>query len=193
MKTNILLKFAAIVGAVTTAVVALADDHQTYTYRLQTNVTGSIVPITRTLRGPHPFDQAWDSLSEAQKASLRDEYNDLGAEDEPPFPLRGLSVLYEHVFRVYDKKVDKRVAEYATPVEVLISVGPDGKVDAVQFLRGPQESSVRDLVGALIAEVPFKPGTRQGRPVRMDYLVEIDLGMCADQITHETATPRCRG
>jgi len=136
-------------------------------YRIAEPVTGSLVPQDIIL-SPAPFDGRYDELTPAQKAVLADDYENMPAGDEPPYPLYGLRHMIKPVVRY---------AAAAAPVGPLVAsvvVDSQGKPGAVTVYRSPDPQLSR-LVAAALSFESFKPAVCHGQPCRMDYVLRLDF------------------
>src|SRR5436190_12970884 len=83
--------------------VQAADDAGVFTFRGRPYApTGSRVTRRMTWTGPLPFDRAYGDLTPGQIAYIRDQYDKIEADEEPPFPLDGLHVIFD----AFDLAVD---------------------------------------------------------------------------------------
>ena len=163
----------------TLPLIALADaPAEVFEYRIHKDTTGTSLGYTRTVHGPYPFDKTYAELSPAQQAHLKDEYDDLGPNDEPPFPANGLGEVESRMFRMIDKLPDAN-PDFMGKILALLRVEPNGSVSAVSFYKGPDNGAMRNLIAGVLMQVPFKPGMRAGKAVPMDYLFEAGISECS--------------
>jgi len=158
--------FALAAGAIVLVPSAAAGADE-MPYRITDNITGSLVPQAIILSAA-PFDGRYDELTAAQKAALADDYENMPAGDEPPYPRNGLRHMIKPVVRY---------ADTAAPVGKLVAsvvVDSAGKPGAVTIYRSPDPEVAR-LVAAALSFESFKPAVCHGQPCRMDYVLRLDF------------------
>jgi len=115
-----------------------------------------------------PFDGRYAELSPQQKAALADDYQNLPAGDEPPYPLYGL----RHMIRPLVQYAD--VAGPVGPLVASVVVDSQGKPGAVTIYRSPDPEVARIVAAALSFE-KFKPAVCHGQPCKMDYVLRLEF------------------
>jgi len=136
-------------------------------YRITDSITGSLVPQDIILSAL-PFDGRYADLTPEQKAVLANDYENLPAGDEPPYPLYGLRHMIKPLVRY---------ADMAAPVGSLVAsvvVDSQGKAGAVTVYKSP-DTEVARLVAAALSFETFKPGMCHGQPCRMEYVLRLDF------------------
>ncbi|MCK9687099.1 hypothetical protein [Scleromatobacter humisilvae] len=136
-------------------------------YRISDVITGSLVPQD-IIRSATPFDGRYGDLTPQQKAALADDYENLPAGDEPPYPLYGLRHMIKSVVRY---------ADTAGPVGPLVAgvvVDSQGRAGEVTVYRAPDAETARIIAAALSLE-PYKPAVCHGQPCKMTYLLRLDF------------------
>ena len=134
-------------------------------YHVTDTIVGSVVPQV-IINGPVPFDSTYAGLTAGQKAVLNQDYENLAAGDEPPYPLYGVRHLIQPLISY---------AETYSPIGPMIaSVEVDSKGDAVavKVYRSPDPEMARILSGAMALE-KYKPASCQGKPCRMEYVLRL--------------------
>ena len=136
-------------------------------YRITDSITGSLVPQAIIL-SPLPFDGRFADLTAEQKAVLANDYENLPAGDEPPYPLYGMRHMIKPVVRY---------ADTAAPVGSLVAsvvVDSQGKPGEVTVYKSP-DAEVARLVAAALSFESFKPALCHGQPCRMEYVLRLDF------------------
>jgi len=154
-----------VAAAVPFTVQAATDDARQY--HVKDVLAGSVL-AQAIINGPVPFDSTYAELTPEQKAVLFQEYESLSLGDEPPFPLYGV----RHAIRPLIP-----FAETWNPVGPLVaSVDVDSKGDAiaVTVYKSP-DPQLTHLVSSALALEKYKPGTCQGQPCRMQYVLRLDF------------------
>lgn len=133
--------------------------------------TGSNVTRRLNWTGKLPFDRTYAELSAAQKAEIRDQYNGLAASEEPPFPQGGLRA----IFRLVDESLDPTTPRLSPgSLLVVAKVDARGDVQGVNVYKAPNPF-IQTAVSQALLKTPFKPASRDGAPVAMDFLLSADL------------------
>ena len=134
-------------------------------YHVSDIIVGSVVPQA-IINGPVPFDSTYAGLTQGQKAVLNQDYENLAAGDEPPYPLYGVRHLIQPLISY---------AETYAPIGPMVaSVEVDSKGDAVavKMYRSPDPEMSKILSGAMAFE-KYKPASCQGKPCRMEYVLRL--------------------
>lgn len=142
---RILLLAAAIAGIVPHAVAA------DYVLRQSQPATGSNVRKV-LLRSAIPFDKNWSQLSPAEQQVVRDNYEGLAADAEPPFPIDGFIPVIREM---------ERTEKYADTGTLLIVVDVDaaGVATDGRTLATP-DSAMASALLRVAMQMKFKPGKK---------------------------------
>ena len=148
-------------------VAPLAAADSTYAYHVTDVIVGSAVPQA-VLNGPVPFDKTYAALTPAQKAVLNQDYENLAAGDEPPFPRYGVRHLIQPLMPY--------IETYGPVGPVVASVEVDAKGDAkvVKVFESPDPQLTRILGGAMALE-KYKPATCHGEPCQTAYVLRMEI------------------
>ncbi len=151
---------------------ALADEEGTFRFRgADFMATGSHVERHLTWSARLPFDKTFAELSAAQVAYIRDQYDGLAPDEEPPYPQEGMQA----IFRLVDKSADQIIGRSDKgPLVAVAKVDDRGVVTSVAVFKTPG-ASVTAAISYALMNTPFKPARRNGAPVAMDYVVRVDL------------------
>lgn len=148
-----------------------AQDSPRYTLKERQPMTGSFIP-RKTVTWSIPLDKTYDQLTPEQKASLRSQYVDMKAEDEPPFPAEGLGRMFE-VMQEGTKKIRGGVRG---ELYLIVHVSGTGEATSVEILRSPDERWGRFAAGVAML-TKYKPGICSGTPCAMEYQIRVQIGM----------------
>ena len=134
------------------------------TYPLQAPRSLEDGAITRYISkgSPIPLHKRYAELSAAERAVLKQNWQPMPEDDEPPFPLRGLRPVHEGMARV------QRHLLVEGDVSLIASVNALGEVTEVKAVGGPS----RDLINAaasVLFDTKFKPAVCGGQPCAMQY------------------------
>lgn len=136
-------------------------------YRISDTITGSLVP-QEIIRSAAPFDGRYSELTPEQKAALANDYENLPAGDEPPYPLYGLRHMIKPVVRYAD------LAGPVGPLVASVVVDSQGRPGEVTVYRSPDAETTR-LVAAALSFEQFKPAVCHGQPCKMAYVLRLDF------------------
>jgi hypothetical protein len=143
---------------------ALAAD---YVLRQVQPSTGSNVRKV-LLRSAIPFDKSWSQLSPAEQQVVRDNYDGLPVDAEPPFPLDGLIPVIREM---------ERIEKYADTGTLLIVVDVDAAGEATdgRTLATP-DSAMASALLRVAMQMKYKPGRKDGQPAAMKFPLRFEVG-----------------
>ncbi|MES2901722.1 MAG: hypothetical protein V4723_18500 [Pseudomonadota bacterium] len=115
-----------------------------------------------------PPDKNYADLTEAQKNLVKANYENLGPDDEPPYPVGGVLTLYKTISDVgiYWKAVGE--------IELIATVSPEGNVTAVSAFKTP-DIRMTEYAAKILAVQKFKPAMCKGVPCVMDFPLKLNL------------------
>ena len=109
-----------------------------------------------------PLNRSYAQLTPDEKALIRAWYQDMPAEDEPPFPRNGLYPVMNAV-----SEGQRRVLT-AGDLFLMATVNGRGEVEEVKAF-GDADPTLVDFVSRVVMQTPFKPAVCSGQPCRMDF------------------------
>jgi hypothetical protein len=115
-----------------------------------------------------PFDKRYAELSTAQRELLKRQYERMGANDEPPFPLNGLGPIYKALSDAQAKLMVQG------PMTLFVDVDSTGQATAVSVLKSPDPAMTKYAVAVLMQE-QYKPAICDGAPCRMQFPFRMDF------------------
>jgi len=115
-----------------------------------------------------PFDKPYEKLTAAEKNLVRSKYENLGPNDEPPYPLDGMRAISEDVVKVQKRVLANGRFQAAARVET------DGHASKVSIYALPDER-VKEILSWILLKTKYKPGKCNGKPCAMDFLVDFNL------------------
>ena len=119
-------------------------------------------------RGHIPYDKTYEELSPQQKAIVRARYENLGENDEPPYPKEGLGKVLDVVATIQHK------ALIEGEMDLIVRIDEHGKPQSVAVYKTP-DPKVSNAVGSALMFLDYKPGICAGRPCAMDYRFDFDF------------------
>jgi hypothetical protein len=115
-----------------------------------------------------PFDKTWAELTPQQKDIVRDDYESLGPDDEPPFPLHGLREAVTPLVR----QAVTQGAQGKLVASVIVDSEGHGRDVSVYKTPGPDMTT---LVARLLAAEQYKPASCKGQPCSMPFVLRLEF------------------
>jgi hypothetical protein len=108
-------------------------------------------------------------LSDEQKAILASRYENLGVQDEPPFPADGLAPIMRLLSQAQQKLL------VSGSLYLIVDVGADGNAREVKAIGSPSPE-MTNFAASVLALAKYKPGVCAGQPCRMQFpfVIEFD-------------------
>ena len=131
-------------------------------------VTGTMIERPVVRGALIPLDKSYAELSPEQQSMVKANYGNLGASDEPPYPLNGL------------KSISQRIANADVSANVdgelvmKVDVSSSGDATTVTTVHTPNPSIARVAAIALQRE-KYKPGICRGQPCAMPFVYRVQL------------------
>ena len=137
------------------------------TYFIKQPVIGSMLsrPV---VSGIIPFDKTYGDLTPDQKTVLRQEYQSLGADDEPPFPQHALKRLVTPIFK------EAGADHVDGKLEAAVEVDSTGSARTVSIYKSP-DPKISQIATAELMQEQYKPARCKGQPCDMTFILKIDL------------------
>jgi len=129
--------------------------------------TGTLIPSIDA-RSPLPFNKRYVALSDKQKDIVRAKYENLGVNDTPPFPARGLKSIYEPVISA-NKSLGK-----VGKLELIATVDEEGYVGKIIVKETPSKALSNRAIRSL-RSVKFDAASCDGDPCEMTFPMEINF------------------
>ena len=145
-----------------------ADAPETYGIKEAVSSTGSVIRRD-VVSGNVPFDKRYDQMTPEQRQHVKDWYEKMAPEDEPPFPADGLAPLM--------KALQKAATTYRVsgPLALVADIAPDGTPRKVDVLRAPDDPQFRQAAAALLMTTRYKPAVCGGRACAMGFPLEATI------------------
>ena len=115
-----------------------------------------------------PIDKSYAELSPEQQSMVKANYGNLGASDEPPYPLNGL------------KQISQRIANSEVSASVdgelvmQVDVSSSGDATAVTTVHSPNANIAR-LAAIALQREKYKPAICRGQPCAMPFMYHVEL------------------
>lgn len=116
-----------------------------------------------------PLDRSWRQLSSSETEQVRNQYLDLRAHEEPPFPAGGLRQLASEL------GVLQRQQNLRGELHAVISVDASGRATAVSWQMAPDQGAVAGL-DAILSRTVFEPATCAHSACAMEFPLHVEFG-----------------
>ncbi len=145
----------------------LAAEAEQFTIRDAMPALGTHIRSSRFVLEVPPA-KAYADLTEQQKDKVKAKYHAMGAGDEPPYPLGGVSDLFTVLSEV------QHYWKARGELDMVATVKADGRVSAVSVFKTPDHRMTQYLA-QILAVQKFKPALCNGVPCEMDYPIRITM------------------
>jgi hypothetical protein len=142
-------------------------------FTLRDTFVGSMIP-SDIASSALPFDKTWAELTPQQKDIVRADYESMPAEDEPPYPEKGLKRI------VWSVAKRAEVTGDTGKVIAAVTVDGEGKARDVTVYKSPSPE-ITSLVTANLVTETFKPARCRGQPCTMAFVLRVELLQAAVQ------------
>lgn len=136
-------------------------------YTLKGDTQGSRIPSIDA-KSTIPFNKRFNSLTIEQQNLVKAKFEELGANDSPPFPTRGLRAVYKTVIQANKNYGDN------SPLKVTATVDKKGRVSEVVV----HNNTNRELVSYIernLQYAKFDAARCNGVACEMDFPIEISF------------------
>lgn len=121
-------------------------------------ISGSVIPL----------DKRYAELTVEQQRLFKSQYEEMDADDEPPFPAEGLRRIYQ---RIGDAQ--QKLGVFG-PLSAAVQVDSAGQATSVQVFRSPDPGMTQVVAMILMLEA-YKPARCAGQPCAMQFPVRLDF------------------
>lgn len=115
-------------------------------------ITGSNVPVNKR----------YNEFTAEEKAVMKTYYQNMGPEDEPPFPEDGLRPIYSVI-----KQVQAKLLETGD-LTIFVSIDANGAPVEVEILQSPSEEMTK-FVSSILMFAKYKPAICNGQRCAMQF------------------------
>jgi hypothetical protein len=131
-----------------------------YTLKQEQPSVGTSLKRDIVTGGRVPFEKRYADLTPEQQAIVKSQYEQMGPNDEPPYPADGLGPVYK-LFSLVQERTHA-TGYYSIAVEI----DSQGKPTAVSFLKADHEDVAKLLAQAALIQ-KYKPALCNGTPCAM--------------------------
>lgn len=115
-----------------------------------------------------PFHKRYEELSLKQQNLVKAKFDNLGVNDIPPFPLKGLKSVYQPIVKANKKFPGSE------SIKVMLQITSEGDVKNVQVKNSQNRNLIRYLEKSL-SKVDFEAAQCNGAACDMQFPVEISF------------------
>lgn len=117
-----------------------------------------------------PLDLNYNEMNEEQRAFVRSSYDDLKADEHPPYPTHGIGDLMLNIKKAIDSYRVRSGEIFAVAL-----IGSDGKVKDAAVYSSPNKK-IAEFIVKLLYTTEFDPATCGGKNCAMEYPLEFTIG-----------------
>ena len=157
-----LVTIGAIISASVTSVHALPADSL---YTITINQHGSFIPFYQA-KSAVDFKSSYADLSDEQKNTVRNKFDNLGITDTPPYPSNGSGDLYRPLLEIGAQR------GYKGKLIMNATIDLDGKVSATEVIESPNKYFSQKAI-KIVNNTKFDAGFCGQAKCVMSYPIEI--------------------
>jgi hypothetical protein len=164
------LALAGVTLVVSAVFAEQTNDKTQYTIKQDRPSLGTSMKKVIVFTGTIPLDKTYDQLTTEEQNTLKENYENMPAGDEPPFPLSGLMPIYKAIGRAHE---DLRL-KYKGKLVMYVLVDSEGNPKSVSVETSPFPSITQATAYVLMLQ-KFKPAVCSGKPCSMQFPVTAEL------------------
>jgi hypothetical protein len=115
-----------------------------------------------------PYDKTYTQLSDEDKHMLRSLYENMGPDDEPPFPLRGYKAIFKALSVIQQKML------VSGKLDIAVIVDANGEGTSVKIYSSPDPEIAR-VVATLMMIEKYKPAMCSGQPCEQEFPLKVNF------------------
>jgi hypothetical protein len=162
------LRFVPVLGAVLALSTCLACA-QEYRMKEEDSRTGTLLKRDNATLSLPP-DKTYAELSDTDKARLRSQYENMGPDDEPPFPARGYRTLVRAMSAVQER------LQVAGAVDMGVIVGADGRASEIK-VYGSSDPQLTTVIANVLVLEKYKPALCRGTPCVQEFPFRMNFSL----------------
>jgi len=144
------------------AVQAAEETPPYFSIRQDVPTTGSNIKRRTVSSNVLPLNKRYGELSAEQQAYVRAQYESMGPNDEPPFPLDGLGPIYKMI-------ADGQQSFLVTgSMSLAVEISGQGEATSVSVLQSPDPELTKFVASVLMFQ-KYKPALCNGTPCTMQF------------------------
>ena len=134
-----------------------------YSLKAELPEPGSFIRRANVKGSSVPFEKSYDQLTAEQQAMVKSVYEQLGPDDEPPYPLKGVAPIYKAIARGQDRILARG------DLTIVVDVDAQGDATSVSVLRAPDDEQMVHFAARVLMLQKYKPGRCAGVPCSMQF------------------------
>jgi hypothetical protein len=138
------------------------------TYDIKEDTTGTLFKRS-VIKGDVPFDKRYDQMTPEQRQRIKDRYEAMAPDDEPPFPADGLAPMMKSLLQA------ARAFQVEGRLEIEATIGPDGAAREVTFIRAPQNAQFKATMTSLLMSTKYKAAVCGGKACVMGFPLQVNI------------------
>jgi len=115
-----------------------------------------------------PYDKTYAQLSDEDKRMLRALYENMGPDDEPPFPVRGYKTIFKALSEIQSKMLVTGM------LDIAVIVDANGEGSSVKIYSSPDPEMAR-VVATLMMIEKYKPALCSGQPCEQEFPLKVNF------------------
>jgi hypothetical protein len=135
---------------------------KTKLYALSTSVTGSNIGYHNTGNLQVPANKTYAQLTPEEKLVVKESYEKMAKDDEPPYPLHGA----EGIFRASEALQHKLLVR--GELDLAVTIDSHGTATLVEVFKSPDAELTKAMASVLMLE-KYKPAICKGSPCQMKF------------------------
>jgi len=132
--------------------------------------TGTRIRPTAAKGARYPYDKRYDAFTAEERTALKSIWEDMPADDEPPFPADGMKALMLDIHQTAQR------LNLRGPLVLHAHVGSDGVVNKVDIYKSPDEKFGK-YAAIKLGRTHFKPAKCGGQPCAMEFPLSANMVM----------------
>lgn len=131
--------------------------------------TGTILRKDLQWTSPLPLDKTYEQLSARDVKELRAMYMRLSSHEEPPFPLDGMTPIYEALKKAH------HILQARGELNMVVTVDSQGVATKVEDLGGVYDIQMTEITQQVLLLTRYKPAKCSGNPCMMIFPFKLKL------------------
>jgi hypothetical protein len=133
-----------------------------YSLREDQPITGMSIRRNIATGSAVPFEKRYSELTLEQQAAIKAQYEQLGPNDEPPYPVNGLAPIYRLIAAGQERLL------VSGNLTLAVEVNSQGDPTSVSVMRATDPEMVKFVASVLLLQ-KYKPALCEGIPCTMQF------------------------
>lgn len=163
-KLSIIISSAALLISASNAI---ASTNKNVYFLKGAPITGSRIATTDA-KSNIPFNKSYQELSQQQRQQVNAKFNNLGINDTPPFPKKGLSAVYKPLIKA------NKAFGLNQKISINATISRNGLVDKVDVLNN-SDAEFTDYLQQALRNIKFEPAKCGATTCEMTFPINIEF------------------